>query len=139
MAKYIKRGDTMLNPFRNGLSIGDSQGKPRIYTTREMFEKHFPTHYLGTDGVELVEFVEVVRCKDCKHSAVAKVFIPGDSTLRDFWQCYCNHPCAELGSDPLVVEPDDFCSYGERKPDISTTPADDDKTDSGFVTEDEYG
>ena len=65
MAKYIKRGDPILIPFRDGLSIGDSQGKPRIYSTRKAFEKHFPAHYLGTNGVELVEFAEVVYCDDC--------------------------------------------------------------------------
>ena len=65
MAKYIERGAHILIPFRNGLSIGDSQGKPRIYSTWKAFEKHFPAHYLGTQGVELVEFAEVVRCKDC--------------------------------------------------------------------------
>ena len=65
MASYIKKGETILIPFRNGQSITDSQLKPRIYKTREAFEKHFPGHYLGKNGVELVEYAEVVRCKDC--------------------------------------------------------------------------
>lgn len=59
------------------------------------------------DG-DAVDIVEVVRCKDCKH--------------------YRNHPNGlcyawtepydnERGykGDTHCVEPDDFCSYGERK------------------------
>lgn len=59
MANHIKRGGSLFIPFRNGLSISDSQLKPRMYKTKKMFEKAFPGHYLGTDGVELVEYAEV--------------------------------------------------------------------------------
>lgn len=61
MANYIKRGESIYIPFRNGLSIADSQLKPRMYKTRTGFEKCFPGHYLGKDGVELVEYAEVVH------------------------------------------------------------------------------
>ena len=45
-----------------------------------------------------VDAVEVVRCKDCKH-------------YHDFETHFdCNHIC---GMD--YVQPNDFCSYGERK------------------------
>ena len=59
MSSEIKRGESILVPFRNGKSICDSQDKPRMYKTRQAFERSFPKHYLGTDGVELVEFAEV--------------------------------------------------------------------------------
>ena len=59
MANYIKRGESILIPFRNNLSIADSQNKPRTYKTKQAFEKAFPRHYYGTDGVELVEYAEV--------------------------------------------------------------------------------
>ncbi len=60
------------------------------------------------DEVPAADVVEVVRCKDCKH--------------------YRNHPngLCYLHTEPkenarghsgnaVCVEPDDFCSYGERK------------------------
>ena len=59
MASNFKKNGTILIPFRDGWSISDSQGKPRIYKTIKAFEKSFPKHYLGTDGVELVEYAEV--------------------------------------------------------------------------------
>lgn len=46
------------------------------------------------------DFVEVVRCKDCKHRVE---------------NCkMCAHPKA-IGWDAIEPEDDDFCSYGERK------------------------
>lgn len=41
-----------------------------------------------------VDFVEVVRCKDCKHK---------------------NPLCSKCMRDNLWHDEDDFCSYGERK------------------------
>ena len=99
MASEIKRGESLLIPFRNGKSIYDSQCKPRIYKTVKGFEKHFPGHYLGKAGVELVEYVEVVRCKDCAWN------------MKDDSEHYCINPD---GLDNYT-KPDDFCSYGERK------------------------
>lgn len=61
MASNFKRGGSILIPFRDGFTISDSQGKPRIYKTRQGFEKSFPKHYLGTEGIELVEYAEVVH------------------------------------------------------------------------------
>ena len=57
----IKRGESIFIPFRNGTSIYDSQCKPRMYKTIKGFEKHFPSRYLGNDGIELVEYAEVVH------------------------------------------------------------------------------
>ena len=53
-----------------------------------------------------VDAVEVVRCKECKS-----------------WKCLredrglCKHPTFTLDDDTIdpLTEPDDFCSYGERK------------------------
>lgn len=63
MASYIKKGESVLIPFRNGMSISDSQLKPRMYKTMQAFERSFPGHYLGKDGVELVEYAEVVHSR----------------------------------------------------------------------------
>ena len=51
-----------------------------------------------------VDAVEVVRCKDCEHSYL-------DTKCRILY-------CKRQNSFSLVseeVEPDDYCSYGERK------------------------
>lgn len=50
--------------------------------------------------INKADFVEVVRCEDCKESYLAK-----DGKLR------CDRLYPSLG----WVEPTDFCSYGERK------------------------
>lgn len=96
MANHIKRGESIYIPFRDGFSISDSQLKPRMYKSPTAFVKHFPGHYLGNVGVELVEYAEVVRCKDCK---------------------WFNHPgCAiYIVDDSDKPKEDDFCSCGERK------------------------
>ena len=78
------------------------------------------------DEQPTVDAVEVVRCKDCRNW---RPYGPGSLGT-------CHSPM--YPKKPIIQEAH-FCSYGERKPDISTTPADDDKTDSGLITEDEYG
>ena len=97
MASRIKRGEPLFIPFWDGHSVSDSQLKPRMYKTEKAFEKAFPVHYLGNVGVELVEYAEVVRCKDCKH------YTPEEG----------GKPLCALHS--IAVAHDDFCSYGERK------------------------
>ena len=47
------------------------------------------------------DFVEVVRCKDCKH-----YLLP---------QGFCNHDRHEYQTMAVPQEDNDFCSYGERK------------------------
>lgn len=56
-------------------------------------------------GGILVEFVPVVRCKDCEHSSVC-----GDMAL-------CYHPEYELCEGVISHELNFFCAYGERRPD----------------------
>ena len=52
-----------------------------------------------------VDFVEVVRCKDCKHFDLS-----GDDT-------YCKYHTDNAGGCEFAcyVHGDDYCSYGERK------------------------
>ena len=107
MASHIKKGESILIPFRNGQSISDSQLKPRMYKTMQAFERSFPGHYLGKDGVELVEYAEVVRCKDCKHY---------DTSKGIFW-CNLNSKFYACGMDWHSFPEDGYCSYGERRPD----------------------
>lgn len=51
-----------------------------------------------------VDAVPVVRCRDCKH-CVECVDNAGATTE---WECH-------LYIDYHTIEPDDFCSFGERK------------------------
>lgn len=49
------------------------------------------------------DFVEVVRCRECKHCEIVI-----DQFDNDWYFCKKTRNNAE-------VKPDDFCSYGERK------------------------
>lgn len=54
--------------------------------------------FTALENAPAVDAVEVVRCKDCKH-------------YHDFETHFdCNHIC---GMD--YVQPNDFCSYGEKR------------------------
>lgn len=50
------------------------------------------------DAIPAADVVEVVRCKDCKHCI-------GPVCYNEHWE--------SVGCPS--VQPDDFCSYGERK------------------------
>ena len=52
------------------------------------------------DMAPAVDAVEVVRCKDCKYFKKGKPF---------------RHECKKVGGGIFYPNPDDFCSYGERK------------------------
>ena len=96
MANTIKKGESLFIPFRNGESIYDSQLKPRMYKTKEQYDRF---SYLS-DYAEMVEYVEVVRCKDCKHYYYSAYAM----------RCVCDF-------DNKEWDKDDFCSYGERRTD----------------------
>ena len=49
-----------------------------------------------------VEYIPVVRCKDCKYSEKTS------SPITAMW-------CKRFGLKDMAVEADDFCSYGERE------------------------
>lgn len=55
-----------------------------------------------------VDAVEVVRCKDCKHSYINKYSAGSGVVLCRLWT-------ESLEIINFVMNPDDFCSYGERK------------------------
>lgn len=101
MARFIEQGKSIFIPFRNGLSITDSQLHVRMYKTVEMFKRY---GYTCGEVDMLCEYAPVVRCKDCIH-----------------WH-ETEGVCLKIYSDGAVSpyawqdrNPDDFCSYGERK------------------------
>ena len=73
----------------------------------EADQKRFIEYKMGSDGLcgwfkNKADFVEVVRCKNCKHSQEQdKVF-----GITDYKCSKHNISC---------LSPYDFCSYGERK------------------------
>ena len=90
MGCQLKRGCSLYIPFKNGVSIYDSQQKPRMYKTRQAFERSFPDRNINRDSIELVEYAEVqhaswtpivvsynkklygYRCSRCGHIAIKK-------------------------------------------------------------------
>ena len=64
-----------------------------------------PEYLIKDDALHIIEsmpaadVIKVVRCKDCKHC--------------DPENYHCDHPMSTAA--PLRRNPDDFCSYGERK------------------------
>lgn len=64
------------------------------------------------EDVEPADVVQVVRCKDCKHV---------HCRIYHGWQepiYTCTHLRSRWNADnDLEVNPDNFCSYGERKED----------------------
>lgn len=111
MPTKIKRGQSLLIPFKNGMTIYDSQNKPRMYLTQKAFEKSFPGHLIDREGVELVEYAEVVRCKDCMHSNHVVI---DDDPAETFEVDVCLHK----DLFPTRVTPDFYCAHGKRKMDV---------------------
>lgn len=60
------------------------------------------------DDAPTVDAVEVVRCKDCKHSEL-EFFLDNGTTRIERYKCL--HPIIGIN----ILEHDDFCSYGERR------------------------
>ena len=58
----------------------------------------------AVDEQPTVDAVEVVRCRDCKHYKPQKKSAHWENSAN-----YCNRVVT------IKVQPDDFCSYGERK------------------------
>ena len=66
----------------------------KMKRTSRYFDAVFDVEEMPT-----VDAVEAVRCRECKHC--------------DPENYHCDHPMGTVA--PLRREPDDFCSYGERK------------------------
>jgi hypothetical protein len=79
---------------KSGFPKGDGFDSGLDWAFREDIEK-LPT----------IDAVEVVRCKDCKHYV---------QFLQDNKECRCTifSGCYDR---PYPTEPNDFCSYGERR------------------------
>lgn len=101
MAEYIDRkalGIGKCNP-----DIFEDKGYARGWNSAIEIIEEAPT----------VDVVEVVRCKDCKH------YRNHPNGL-----CYAHtEPCGTgYKGETICVEPDDYCSCGERKEDENVQP-----------------
>ena len=92
MARYIDADEVKLNVQRNLMPNVDYDGT----VTVENAERYFLNLL---DNTPTADVVEVVRCKECKHSS----FIKSCSKYE------CKKGCGSLKYS------NDYCSYGERK------------------------
>ena len=54
-----------------------------------------------------VDFVEVVRCKDCRYAYINSFSAQSGVALCRFW--------TNRSQSQVVMQQDDFCNYGERR------------------------
>lgn len=82
--------------------------EPRAYLLSRLVEAGLDAYWILTG--QRVDKVEVVRCKDCMYY--------------DAKRHRCDHPNlnydVECYDQWIDTEPDDFCSYGERRSDNAT-------------------
>ena len=69
------------------------------------------------DNAPTVEAVEVVRCKECRWSRGKDHREPTETPKRLICQCFMNHHIPAPWGARLAVDPEHFCSYGERRSD----------------------
>lgn len=95
-------GDALIEKFNEKVDMAECLIDART-------AERFATFCALADAVEempTVYAVEVVRCWQCKHC--------------DPENHHCDHHMGTVA--PLRREPDDFCSYGERKEGASNEP-----------------
>ena len=102
MARYIDADKLekhfMENVSKHNLTINDNDYPVFLvdHTTHEI--RNAPT----------ADVVSVVRCKGCKHSYINSFSAQSGVALCKFWS-------NRAEGNNLVVQQDDYCSYGERK------------------------
>ena len=67
-----------------------------------------------------VDAVEVVRCRECRWSRGKDHREPTETPKRLICQCFMNHHIPAPWGARLAVDPEHFCSYGERRNDNAT-------------------
>ena len=92
MAEYIEREALLKYPIRANRCDKENANEHFIYGIESVMEY--------AESLPAADVVEVVRCNDCKSFGI--------------YQCsgngYCTHD-----KGLIDTEPDDFCSYGERR------------------------
>ena len=102
MSDYIKREDAIFIALQQPLYSVVSQIKQLKgidlddYVPRDYYEK-----VVSEMAKRNVEAADIVRCKECRYGDTGI-----DEEGNPFWKC--------LGRHYGGIDPDDFCSYGER-------------------------
>ena len=88
MARAIKQGQHIFIAFQDGEAVLDSQLRPRMYKSREQFEKSFPAWRDGK--AELVEYAptltppnEPLTCEGCACKEYSRDSYPCNSCFRN--------------------------------------------------------
>ena len=110
MAEYIKRDDALhvLDVFREQKHLNKIETQADLIHehTAVVIENLCDSIAKGVSIIPAADVVEVVRCKDCKHYSPTYYSI-------------CTNNNVEISfygeSAVLVVEPDFYCAYGERR------------------------
>ena len=77
-------------------------------------EGYFAPHYARTKLMTLpLVQSDIIHCKDCAYCDCDVINVPYGITEKIWW---CNKLCAGANEN-LIVEPDDFCSFAERRED----------------------
>ena len=103
MAKYYIDREALVEWIKHIPLIDLSDG---LRICRVIFEDDFKKAIKKMPKDIIADAVPVVRCKDCKHYKPQK-----KSAHWEHRAYYCNRVVT------IKVQPDDFCSYGERKDD----------------------
>lgn len=69
------------------------------------------------DKLPTVDAVEVVRCRECRWSRGKDHREPTETPKLLICQCFMNHHIPAPWGARLAVDPEHFCSYGERRSD----------------------
>ena len=102
MARLID-ADALLDEFLNRYTEREMEGN-LVFAACEIKQDFADM----ISNVPTVDAVEVVRCKDCKHYKPQKKSAHWENSAN-----YCNRIVT------IKARPDDFCSYGERKNEVS--------------------
>ena len=113
MAEYIERTEELVLAMNAGARAIENTRRYHgaVYSKNVFSETPQKIPYLlaakvlrGVEDAPTADVAPVVRCKGCKNSCK-------DGTGRT-----CEGYWYELSEFAVLVEDDDFCSYGERKP-----------------------
>ena len=79
----------------------------RLYTDASIMLDKYQNEVLPKLREQLEKRVEVVRCKDCKFAYINNFAKVQEKALCNRWR---NHD-----GNSVLMQADDFCSYGERR------------------------
>ena len=86
-----------------------------IATTKGLFRSVCTAIKCFVEQMPTVDAVEVVWCGECMWARPKDHREPADTPRQLICQCFKHHHIPAPYTARLAVEPEDFCSYGERR------------------------